>query len=144
MRQPAAGTDYDICVPAEEGGEAVTRHKDGRRVYYGERNIVLCPTRQALRPAFYKKAEGKGVFASREVCKECACRCTKESRGRRHKVPMAEPAFSTSYNEEGLLVKQVRIKGDWETVKERKSIVEHPFGTVKRAMDAGCCLCWGK
>jgi transposase len=41
-------------------------------------------------------------------------------------------------------VKQVRIKGYRETVKERKSIVEHPFGTVKRAMDAGCCLRKGK
>jgi transposase-like protein len=29
-------------------------------------------------------------------------------------------------------------------VKERKSIVEHPFGTIKRAMEAGYCLCKGK
>jgi hypothetical protein len=28
-----AGTDYDICVPAEEEGDAVTGHKDGRCVY---------------------------------------------------------------------------------------------------------------
>jgi hypothetical protein len=26
-------------------------------------------------------------------------------------------------------------------VKERKSIVEHPYGTIKRAMEAGYCLC---
>jgi hypothetical protein len=59
-------------------------------------------------------------------------------------VPMAEPAFSTSYNEKGLAVKQVRVKGGRPIVKERKSIVEHPFGTVKRAMDAGWCLRKGK
>jgi hypothetical protein len=29
-------------------------------------------------------------------------------------------------------------------VKERKSIVEHPFGTIKRAMEAGYCLTKGK
>jgi hypothetical protein len=29
-------------------------------------------------------------------------------------------------------------------VKERKSIVEHPFGTIKRTMDAGYCLTKGK
>jgi transposase len=29
-------------------------------------------------------------------------------------------------------------------VKERKSIVEHPFGTIKRAMEAGYCLCKGE
>jgi transposase len=57
---------------------------------------------------------------------------------------MAESEFSASYNEEGLRVKQVRIKGDRSIVKERKNIVEHPFGTVKRAMDAGYCLCRGK
>jgi hypothetical protein len=99
---------------------------------------------QVLHPAFYKKGEGKGVYINREACKGCACRCAQEKRARRHKVPMAESEFSASYNEEGLLVKQVRIKGDRETVKERKSIVEHPFGTVKRAMDAGYCLCRGK
>jgi transposase len=57
---------------------------------------------------------------------------------------MAESAFSTTYNEQGLSVKQVRIRGDRSIVKERKSIVEHPFGTIKRAMDAGYCLCKGK
>jgi transposase len=57
---------------------------------------------------------------------------------------MAESAFSTTYNEEGLSVKQARIKGDRSIVKERKSIVEHPYGTIKRAMEAGYCLCKGK
>jgi transposase len=57
---------------------------------------------------------------------------------------MAESAFSTAYNEEGLSVKQVKIQGDRPVVKERKSIVEYPFGMIKRAMDAGCCLCKGK
>jgi hypothetical protein len=32
-------------------------------------------------------------------------------------------------------VKQVRIRADRTPVKERKSIVEHPFGTIKRAME---------
>jgi hypothetical protein len=140
-----AGTDYDICVPAEEESEkAVTEHKDGRCAYNVERNIVLCPMGKVLRPAFYKKSEGKGVYDNREARKGCLCRCTKEKRGRRQEVPMSESAFSTSYNEEGLSVKQVRIKGERSIVKERKSIVEHPFGTIKRAMEADYCLCKGK
>ena len=139
-----AGTDYDMCVPTEDAGKEITGHKDGRCVYYGARNIVLCPMGQVLHPAFYKKSEGKGVFVNREACKGCMCRCTKESRGRRHEVPMAESAFSTTYNEERLTVKQVRIQGDRGIVKERKSIVEHPFGTIKRAMEAGYCLTKGK
>jgi hypothetical protein len=140
-----AGTDYDICVPAaEEPEKAITGHKDGRCVYNSERNIVLCPMGQVLHPAFYKQGKVQGVFVNREACKGCACRCTKESRGRRQEAPMAESAFSTSYNEEGLSVKQVRIQGDRSVVQERKSIVEHPFGTIKRAMEAGYCLCKGK
>jgi hypothetical protein len=56
---------------------------------------------------------------------------------------MAETAFSMS-DEQGLSVKQVRIQGERSIVRERKNIVEHPYGTVKRAMEAGYCLCKGK
>jgi hypothetical protein len=48
------------------------------------------------------------------------------------------------YNGQGLAVKQVRIKGDWKTVKERKSIAGHLFGTVKRVMGTDCHLYKGK
>jgi len=41
------------------------------------------------------------------------------------------------------MVKQVRIKPDKEIVKQRKCIVDHPFGTVKYAMDAKSCLTKG-
>jgi transposase len=52
--------------------------------------------------------------------------------------------ISASYKEEGLPVKQARIQGDRSIVKERKSVVEHPFGTIKRTMEAGYCLAKGK
>jgi transposase len=38
----------------------------------------------------------------------------------------------------------VHIKAEKEIVAQRKSIVEHPFGTIKRNMDAGYCLLKGK
>jgi hypothetical protein len=76
---------------------------------------------QALHPAFYK--QGRGVFDNRDARKGCARRCTKESRRRRHEAPMSESAFSTTYNEQGLSVKQVRIQGERSIVKERKSII---------------------
>ena len=56
---------------------------------------------------------------------------------------MAEADFSKKYDEEGLVIKQIRIAPNKELVKQRKSIVEHPFGTIKRAMDAGYCLTKG-
>jgi hypothetical protein len=56
---------------------------------------------------------------------------------------MREETFSKVYDESGLFVRQVRVKPDKGFVLLRKSIVEHPFGTLKRAMDAGYCLLKG-
>jgi hypothetical protein len=56
---------------------------------------------------------------------------------------MAEEDFSQVCNDTGLWVKQMRIKADKEIIRQRKSIVEHPFGTIKRSIDAGYCLTRG-
>ena len=121
----------------------ITTHKDGRCVYFANRNIVVCPTGQVLYPRFYKKSNGHGVFHNYTVCQECTCRCTKQTRGCRHSVPMAASNFSKEYDDTNLFVKQIRIKPDKELIKQRKSIVEHPFATIKRSMDAGYCLTKG-
>jgi hypothetical protein len=56
---------------------------------------------------------------------------------------MREEEFSTVYNEVDLFVKPLLIKPDNALVKLRKTLSEHPFGTVKRAMDKGYCLLKG-
>jgi hypothetical protein len=56
---------------------------------------------------------------------------------------MTEEDFSKSCDDAGLFVKQMRIKPDKGIVRQRKSIVEHPFGTIKRSMEAGYCLTRG-
>ena len=139
-----AGTDYDICLPAKEGEETIINgHHNGRCVYIAERNIVLCPMGNVLYPSTYDKANG-GRFHNTQACKQCACKCTKKAGGiHYHHVHMKREDFSKEYNDRDLAIKQVRIKPDKEIVKQRKSIVEHPFGTVKRAMDAGYCLTKG-
>jgi len=63
--------------------------------------------------------------------------------GHRHPVRMAEAEFSKECDDGSLAVRQVRVKADGAKTGQRKSIVEHPFGTVKRAMDAGYCLTKG-
>ena len=143
-----AGTDFDICIPAKEGEQVQIRsHHNGRCVYLAERNIALCPMGNVLYPAYHAKHSYKsdrGVFYNYEACKQCACKCTTDARGRfQYKVPMAREDFTKTYNDQGLAVKQIRIKADRALVKQRKSIVEHPFGTIKRAMDAGYCLTKG-
>ena len=139
-----AGTNFDICVPVDEAQEQeIITHKDGRCVYFSERNIALCPMGKVLHPGFYKKAKGHGVFYNYKSCKLCTCKCTNEVRGRRYQVPMAEADFSKIYNDKDLYVKQIRIAPNKEINSLRKSIVEHPFGTIKRNMDAGYCLTKG-
>jgi len=139
-----AGTDFDICVPTDETeAQEIISHKDGRCVYFAERNIALCPMGKALHPGFYKKAKGHGVFYNYKACKLCTCKCTNEVRGRRYQVPMAEADFSKIYDDKNLCVKKIRIAPNEEISRQRKSIVEHPFGTIKRNMDAGYCLTKG-
>ena len=149
-----AGTDFDICVPVKEDdaqapsaveGTVITGHHDGRCVYISERNIVVCPMGNVLYPSAYDKANGAVVFHNTQACKQCACKCTEKASGiySHHVRGIALEDFSKEYNDEGLAVKQVRIKPDKEIVSQRKGIVEHPFGTVKRTMDAGYCLTKG-
>ena len=141
-----AGTDFDICLPAKEGeGTEITTHHEGRCVYIAERNISLCPMGNALYPAFFAKSKGGvGVFYNYGACERCTRKCTKDARGRfQHKVPMARENFTKEFDDKGLVVKQVRIKGDKAIMKQRKSIVEHVFGTVKHGMEAGYCLTKG-
>jgi len=141
-----AGTDFDICLPAKEGEETeIKTHHNGRCVYIAGRNIALCPMGNVLYPVSHKKCkEEVGVYYNYEACKKCANKCTKDARGLfRYLVPMPKEAFTKEYNDRDMSVKQIRIKPDKEIIKQRKSIVEHPFGTVKRAMDAGYCLTKG-
>jgi len=97
----------------------------------------------AIDGRFYKKTNGFGVFHNTEACRQCPCKCSKETYGRRYHVPMPESEFSKVYNDRDLTVKQIRIAPNKQLIRQRKSIVEHPFGTIKRSMDAGYCLTRG-
>ena len=142
-----AGTDFDMCITVKDGGEEkeeITSHNNGRCVYIKERNIAVCPMGKALYPGHYNKAKGEAVFHNSQACISCTCRCTTEDRGFRYRFVMAEKDFKKDCNEEGLAVKQVHIKPQKEIYDQRKSLCEHPFGTIKRSMDAGYCLLKGK
>jgi transposase len=140
-----AGSDVQMCIPTAEGEqEEVTSQQGGRSVYLKDRNIALCPMGKVLYPQFYKKSKGEAVFSNSAACGECTCRCTREKRAFRYQFVMKEDGFSKDYKDKELAVKQVRVKPDKEIIAQRKCIVEHPFGTIKRSMDAGYCLLKGK
>ena len=72
----------------------------------------------------------------------CTCKYTDEKH-KQFEIRMSKAKFTKEYNDKDLLVKQVHIKSDKEIVKQRKAIVEHPFGTIKRTMDSGYLLTKG-
>jgi transposase len=144
-----AGVEFDICIPVKNGEQTepaslITSHNNGKSVYLKDRNIAICPMGKVLYPAFYKKARGEAIFHNSQACKTCTCRCTIEQRGLRFHIIMDESEFSTDYNDKDIIVKQINVKADQEIYKQRKSLSEHPFGTVKRAMDSSYCLLKGK
>ena len=139
-----AGTDYDICVPVEEGeGEEIKSHTKGRCVYLPDRNVAVCPMGKTLYPNCYKKSGRQAVYNNSGACKACTCRCTASNRGQYFEIVMEESDFTMEYNDKDLKVRQIHIKPNRTMYKQRKSLSEHPFGTIKRSMDGGYCLTKG-
>jgi transposase len=58
----------------------------------------------------------------------------------RFEIDIPEAEFTTEYDDTGLQVKKISVKPDKTILARRKSIVEHPFGTIKRAMQSDHCL----
>jgi len=140
-----AGTEYDICIPAADGEQAdITSHVNGKSVYLKDRNIVICPMGKTLYPSFYKKTRCEAIFYNSRACKSCTCRCTTQKCALQYGLIIDKYDFSTDYNDMDLFVKQVHIKPKKEIYAQRKSLSEHPFGTVKRAMNGEYCLTKGK
>jgi len=142
-----AGADYDICLPSEEPtDEAVSEenaeHNNGRCVYLPDRNIAICPMGKILYPSGYKKNHRAALFRNGRACSSCMCKCTEE-KYKSFEIRMPKSKFTKEYNDKNLCVKQTHIKSDKQIVSQRKSIVEHPFGTIKRGMDAGYFLTRG-
>ena len=72
-------------------------------------------------------------------CRDCPVRqkCTRAERGRSGRR-------ITRWESEDLLEEMAeRVKAKPDIMKQRKEIVEHPFGTIKRAMQSGYFLMKG-
>lgn len=139
-----AGGDIQVCV--ETGGPEIlpiVSHTNGRCVYIAGRNLAVCPMGQILYPSCYKKRSGAAIFYNGKACAKCVCKCT-TGRYQKFELVMRKSEFHKEYDNKNLRVKQITVSSDKNILKQRKSIAEHPFGTVKRAMDAGYMLTKGK
>jgi len=96
-----------------------------------------CPTEQKLTFRFQREEKGRERrYYATPACGGCALKhaCTRSKDGRR----------ITRWVYEDVLEKmEARVQDEPEKVKLRKTIAEHPFGTIKRHMDQGYFLMKG-
>jgi transposase len=102
--------------------------------YDAENDCYWCPAGNALPFRYQTTYRGQVVRDYYgPVCGHCVlkAKCTRRKEGRRMR----------RWVEEELLEEMARrVHAEPDKVKRRKSIVEHPFGTIKRSMDQGYFL----
>jgi len=145
---PHISSEYDsitICIETAEteANEPQEFNNQGKNVFIKERNIGLCPMGCVLYPRGYSEARKAAVYANANACKNCRHqpKCVKYYKELEVQMPKAE--FTKEYNVEGLHVKQITYTADKSLLRKRKTLSEHPFGTIKRHMDSAYCLMTG-
>jgi transposase/macrodomain Ter protein organizer (MatP/YcbG family) len=124
-------------IPRANSSNNLAAGRYGKRDfrYDAENDCYWCPAGETL---LYSRSQttrhGRKVrFYVSKRCNECAVKhkCTRNERGRR---------IERWVDEELLEEMARRVRAEPDKVKQRKSIVEHPFGTIKRSMDQGYFL----
>ena len=139
-----AGSEGTYCVPCEaHEAQKITSHDNGKGIHLKERNIFICPMGNIMPPKHYKNTDRTGIYYNYRACSNCTCRCTKV-KYRTFALRMKKNDFTKEHNADNLYIKQIHIVPDSAMIEQRKSLVEHPFGTIKRTMDAGYLLTKGK
>lgn len=126
-------------LPVPESKEAVRRgvFERERFGYDQERDVYVCPQGEELRSTKVTTERNKKfkVYATK-ACRDCPLRrqCTTSKYGRKIKR-WVDQAVIDRLN--------TRNRGQPELLKQRKTLAEHPFGTIKRGMDQGYFLLKG-
>lgn len=143
--------------------EMAERAAQGYFVRDPERNIVICPAGEILRQKSIKK-NGNIRYANKMACRNCPnrdkcykgkaewkeidfnkdtlekpCKPWLEAEGREDD---SQKQKKSGHYETKKVVK-LTFRPDREKMDQRKCLSEHPFGTVKRWMNAGYCLLKG-
>jgi transposase len=109
-----------------------------RFTYDEQRDIFVCPQGEELTFSNLETARKKEFRTYRtNACGTCPLRaqCTTSKKNGRRMRRWVNQAVLERLKE--------RIRGHPELLKERKKLAEHPFGTIKRAMDQGYFLMRG-
>lgn len=132
---------------------------EGYFVRDAERNLVYCPQGEILRQKSIKR-NGMIRYCNKLACKRCKCKCTvqkfKEADFSKDTLIKATEAKRKQLKEENndkpkpprikVVKKVVRyvLHLDQNKMNNRKCLSEHPFGTMKRALDQYYFLLKGK
>jgi len=135
-----AGAKITTYVPAPESSKQANKGMYTKLEfgYDAERDAYLCPNQQWL--VFLTESHDKGqlvrYYANSAACRGCPLRaqCTSSKEGRRISRRADEPWAEAM---------EVRVQARPELQQQRKCMVEHPFGTMKRGMDFGYFLLKG-
>jgi hypothetical protein len=107
-------------------------------IYDQARDLFVCPKGEELTYRGLGQGSNKKEYRlyRTNACGGCPLRtqCTSAKRGRQ---------LRRWVNQDVLERLKERIRGQPELLKERKKLAEHPFGTIKRAMDQGYFLTKG-
>jgi len=102
------------------------------------KDIYVCPAGEELRYRFGTKEKGRAIrYYSTSACGRCVLKaqCTRNKQNRR----------ITRWEYEDVLERmKQRVDQHPELMRQRKMIVEHPFGTIKRWMEQSYFLMRGK
>ena len=102
--------------------------------YNSQEDVYICPQGQILNRVKHKKEDIQRIrYKNYKACSKCPNRdlCTKSKRGR---------TISRSSNQDFLDTVDARTALNMDKYLKRQMIVEHPFGTVKRTMNASYFL----
>ncbi|MBW4542428.1 MAG: IS1182 family transposase [Myxacorys chilensis ATA2-1-KO14] len=131
-------TPYVSKPPTSKNGP-LGRFTKEAFTYDGELDVYRCPAGERLTFRFEATQKGRMMrnyeLPSR-VCRNCELKmqCTDAARGRRIR----------RWEDESLLEEmRDRVKANPQRMKQRREIVEHPFGTLKCGMNQGYFLCRG-
>ena len=127
--------------------QMVAKASEGYFIRDPERNLVVCPMGQILRPKSVKR-DGQIRYCNKLACSKCQHKCTdakfKEADFSKDtlvriavKVIKSENAEKISRTKRNKVVyKKARytLHLDENKMNQRKNLSEHPFGTIKRTM----------
>lgn len=139
-------TDSDIAKMSLE--EMISKAREGYFVRDAERNMVICPQGEILRPKSVKKS-GNIRYCNKLACKRCKAKCTtakfkeadfskdcllKKVGGWKKDDKNDDGTPRSRVTREERKVVYFKLQMDEKKMDNRKCLSEHPFGTIKRTI----------